>query len=106
MLWRCLDIVPGSDSLVRDANQRLQQRSPFNQRKAGHITILPTQQIEDVVVNSRCFGAEMLQEIEIGAAALIDGDQFSIYDRSRRQLGQRFYNIRELSIQRFSSPRE
>jgi len=47
-----------------------------------------------------------LQQIEVGTAAVIDGDYFSIYDRSCRQIGQCFYDVGKLSIQRFSSPRE
>jgi hypothetical protein len=30
----------------------------------------------------------------------------SVYDRSRRQIGQCFHDIRKLTIQRFPSPRE
>ncbi len=47
------------------------------------------QQIKDVVVNSRCFGPEILQEVEVRAAAIIDGDQFSIDGGSQRQTDQR-----------------
>ena len=57
-------------------------------------------------MNPRCFSTEILQEIEIGAAAVIEGDQLSIYDRSLRQVGQRVHVIGGLSIQRFSSSRK
>src|SRR5467141_4137936 len=57
-------------------------------------------------MNPRCFSTEILQEIEIGAAAVIEGDQLSIYDRSLRQVGRRVHVIGELSIQRFSSSRK
>src|SRR5262245_35981336 len=49
---------------------------------------------------------EVLQQIEVGAAFIINGDQFSIDDRSFRQIRECLHDIRKLSIQRFSSPRE
>src|SRR2546429_1473938 len=46
--------------------------SPLDQRNAGQITILPAQQIEGVVLNPRCFRAEILQQIEVGPPAFIE----------------------------------
>ena len=99
-------VIRNLDSLVAEGNNRLQERSSLNQRKSCQITILPAQQSEDVVLNPRCLSAEILQEIEVRPAAIIDGDNFSIDDRSLRQIGQRLDDIRKLSVQRFSSPRE
>jgi hypothetical protein len=47
-----------------------------------------------------------LQQIEVGAPAFIDGNYFSVYDRSGGQIRQCFHDVGKLSIQRFSSPRE
>ena len=39
-------------------------------------------------MNARCFASEILQQIKFGTPVVIDGDQFSICDRSHGQVGQ------------------
>src|SRR6266851_2109555 len=58
--WRRFDVIRNPDSLVVDNKKSLQEHSTLDQRKTCQITILPTQQIEDVVLNSGCFGPEIL----------------------------------------------
>ena len=57
-------------------------------------------------MNPRRFSPKILQEVEIGAALVIDGDKFANRDRSFRQAGQRVHDVGKLSVQRFSSSRE
>jgi hypothetical protein len=106
VLWRSLDIICNPDSLVANNNKGLQQAAPLDQRNARQIAILPAQQVEQVVLNPRRFSPEILQEVEIRAAVLIDGNQFSVYNRSFRQSGQRFDNVGKLPIQRLPSSGE
>src|SRR5215469_2555028 len=106
IVWRSLDVIHNPDSLVLDNKEALQERSTIDQRKACEVTTLPAQQIENVVMNPRCFSAGILQEIEIGAPSVIDGNDFSVHNRSFGQAGHRVHEIGKLPIQRFSSPRE
>ena len=54
------------------------------------------QQIEDEVVDPRRDAAEVLQEIELRAAAVVANDQLSIDDSSSGQAGKRLDDVREL----------
>jgi hypothetical protein len=67
-----------------------------NQDATSHDGGRAAQQIEDVVVDPRRGAAEILQEIELRAAAVVEGDQLSIDDSSSEQAGQRLDDIREL----------
>ena len=58
--WCSFDVICNPDSLVLENKKTFQERSTFDQRKACQITLLPAQQIEHVVVNSRCFSPEIL----------------------------------------------
>src|SRR5439155_19972001 len=93
-------------SLVADDHKGLQQGAPLDHRNAGQITILPAQQIEDVVLNPSRFRAEILQQIEVRTATLIDGNYFSINDGSLGQIRQRLHDVRKLSMEGFFPPRE
>ena len=57
-------------------------------------------------MNPRYFSTETLQEIEVGATAVIDCDQFSINDCSLEQIRQCVHDVGKLSIERFLPPRE
>ena len=60
------------------------------------VAALAAQQVEDVVVNPRRCAAEVLQEIELWAATIIEGDELSIHNGCLRQTGQCLYDVREL----------
>src|SRR5262249_22544596 len=103
VVWRGFDVINNPDSLVLDNKEAFQERSTLDQRKPCEVPTFPTQQIENVVMNPRCLSAEVLQEVEVRAAALIDCDQFSIDDCSLGQIRQRPHDVGKLSIER-SSP--
>jgi hypothetical protein len=44
-------------------------------------------------MNARCFSTEILQEIEVRPPAVIDGNHFSIDDRSLGQIRKRVHDV-------------
>jgi hypothetical protein len=58
-----------------------------------------------VVLDARRLASEVLQQIEIGLAIFVETNQLAIDNGAGGQIGQRFDNVRKLSIQGFSSPR-
>src|SRR4029077_7819955 len=55
---------------------------------------------------SGCFGPEILQEIEVGSAAVVDGDHLAIHNRSLGQIGECLHDIGKLSVKKFYIPGE
>src|SRR5262249_23932237 len=106
IVWHRLDVIYNPDSLVLGNKEAFQERSTLDQRKPGEVMTLPAQQIKNVVKNPRCLSAEVLQEVEVRAAAFIDCDDFSMDDCSLGQIRQRLHDVGKLSIERFFPPRE
>ena len=73
----------------------LKQRATFDERKVRQVAALAAQQVEDVVVNPWRRPAEVLQEIELWAPAIVEGDELSIDDSPSGQTGQCLYDVRE-----------
>ena len=68
-------IVCAGFELLRDSEERrmqLQKRlhefAAVSQGKSGEIALLADEKIEDEIVNTRCFAAEVLEQVEVRSA--------------------------------------
>jgi hypothetical protein len=78
----------------------------FTEGQSGEIAVVANQQVEDEIVNTRCFAAEILEQIEVWSASFIEGDDLTINDRTFGKFSKGLDDESVVVIEGFAPPRK
>ena len=56
------------------------QLATFTEGQSGEIAVVANQEVENKIVNTGCFTAEILKQIEVWSARFIESDDLTIND--------------------------
>ena len=96
--WLGLDVIDNLYSLFLEC-QCFQQFTSLDERELCRLSIVQTEQIEDVVVYAGCASPKILKQIEVWPALIVDGHQFAVHDSAGRQVGKRVYNVSKFTVE-------
>src|SRR6266699_1180417 len=98
-----LHVIDNLYSLVLEC-QCFQQFTSLDKRELCRVSMVQTEQIKNVKLNSARARPKVLQEIKIRPSVFIDSDQLAVHDSAGWQIGKRVCNIRKFTVEGFLRP--